>query len=899
MQAQNKRVHFRLVKFGKHTLPYFAFIISINQWGQEAGKVYGDNRHRVDKMLHVLRDELGPFVLRVYKDTYKAGKYLDVLKRDLNKGKHPQLEFCDESSALKEADVPRWLNCISDNSRNVFRFRASRSYTRSRAEELLNARNIWAHQGAFEDEEMRRVADTAALLLEEIGRREKAQEIRAIARVIQDSSAEGETPAPQAAKQRVVFAPIDSSSVFEDVKGPLKRVLSPLNQDYLNEQQRAAVTAGPEGPILVNAGPGSGKTKVLIERVVWLVQEQGVPPDSVLGMTFTKKATAEMESRVLLSLGPEWGKSVRIGTIHSICWEILRKETQHLPWRRTPLILDKRSQRNVVVTALRELEPDKHRFQFPKRTLVDNILAKISTARSRLIQPEHYRESFHQFWNAEPEVADLVNRVYPLYLALLQDSNTIDFNDQLVWAEKLLRENRAVREKYQDLFRYVLVDEFQDLNRAQYILLRHFGLPQNNIFVVGDEDQSIYGWNGADQRNFDHFRRDYPHALIMSLEQNYRSTQHILDLGKKLTSKNAERQGKDLFTTREDGIVPQVGRAEDETQEATLVAQKIEELVESGHNYRDCAVLCRQAYPLQLVQDALEVLGAPSGISGDNENRLFGLDEVQDLLAYLRLCIDPDHEFSFLRVLNAPKRNIGPKTRSQFHMWRREEKLSIDEALSLLVQGVNPKLVRQVAYLREFAKTLRELRVSAQQECMTLLFDRILLQTNYKEYLRKNGPEDKARERESNLVRLRQYLEHAVEQGKDLEEFLKSDELAAIVFDERESQADAVPLMTLHNSKGLEFQVVFIIGLEEDLLPDYRSVDDPEKLAEEGRLLYVGLTRAKDQLYLSWASSRKTRSGVPRDRLPSRFLKEIVQAPSPTSPPQPAPSSERDFEIPF
>jgi len=771
-----------------------------------------DNRHRVDEMLHVLRDALGNYVIRVYKEAYKGEQYLAKLQHDFNQGKHqPQLTISNEGSALTEADVPRWLNCIVRNSKNIFAFKESRSYARTWAEELLNARNIWAHQGKFEDEELRRIADTAALLLEELGLPGRAHEVRAISSKSNKMSSKAGTSTSKAQVPKAAsFAPIDSDSAVESITKPLGPDFPPQNLDYLNEQQRNAVTAGPDGPILVNAGPGSGKTKVLTERVLWLVQEHGVSPENILGMTFTKKATAEMEGRVLLALGKEWGKRIRIGTIHSICWEILRKESRYLPWRATPSIVTNVRQRNVVVTALRELEPDKHRYQFPQNTLVDNILTKIAAAKNHLVQPEQYKRHFQHLWDSEPEIAEIVNKVYPLYVTMLKDSNAMDHSDQLIWAERLIRENKSVRDKYQEKFQYILVDEFQDLNRAQYVLMRHLGQPQDNVFVVGDEDQSIYGWRGADTRNFVNFRHDYPGALVLSLEQNYRSTQHILNLGKKLTNKNATGSKKDLFTSRKQGIVPQVGRAENEFQEADLVAQKIAELSRGGLNYRDCAVLSRQSYALHPVQEALTHSGIPCGLSGAEDNRLFGLDEVQDLLAYLKLCIDFDQEFSFLRVLNTPRRNIGPATRSQFHQWRREEGLSVGEALVKLIEGNPPKLrrqmarvmerqadvTRQIGYLREFANLLHGWRVPARQERMTMLFDRIILQTDYIKFLHTYGRStDKARERENNLDRLRQYLKSTEDQGKDLKEFLAVDELVAMSGAEQDSQTDEVSLI--------------------------------------------------------------------------------------------------------
>ena len=568
----------------------------------------------------------------------------------------------------------------------------------------------------------------------------------------------------------------------------------------------------------------------------------------------------------------------------------------------------------MVVTALRELEPDNHRYQFPKNDLLENILTKISTAKNHLVQPEQYRRHFQHLWNSEREIAELVNKVYPLYVTMLQDSNAMDYSDQLIWAEKLLRENKDVRDKYQEKFQYILVDEFQDLNRAQYVLMRHLGRPQDNVFVVGDEDQSIYGWRGADRRNFVNFRHDYRNALVLSLEQNYRSTQQILNLGKKLTTKNTTGQKKELFTSRKQGIVPQVGKAENEFQEADLVAQKIADLVAGGLNYRDCAVLSRLSYPLHSIQKALKDSGIPSGLSGDEDDKLFGLDEVQDLLAYLKLCIDFDQEFSFLRVLNTPRRNIGPVTRSQFHQWRREEGLSIGEALAMLIDGIPPELrqqmaremgrqadaTRQIGYLREFANLLRGWRDPAKQERMTMLFDRIILQTDYIKFLHTYGRStDKARERKNNLDRLRQYLKSAEEMGKDLKGFLAADELVAMSGANQDSQTDEVSLMTLHSSKGLEFPVVFVIGLEEGLLPHYLSGDDPEKLAEERRLLYVGMTRAEDQLYLSWAGSRNNKAGVSRDRKPSRFLKDVVPDSAAKASSSSKSSSRADSEIPF
>ena len=631
-----------------------------------------------------------------------------------------------------------------------------------------------------------------------------------------------------------------------------------MKLDQLNEQQRAAVTAGP-GPVIVYAGPGSGKTRVLTQRLAWLVRERGVYPGAIMAVTFTNRAAAEMRNRAEALLGGRL-RGATVGTFHSICARLLRIEAEHHAWTSNYLIFDANDQLEVVKHVLSEIG-----MKAGRRAARD-IVGKISNAKCELVTPESYVAPSYEHV--------LVERVYPRYQNLLLAANAMDFGDLLMQTVFLLRENEALRVKYGRVVEHLLVDEFQDTNLAQYRLVRLFEQPQHNVYVVGDEDQAIYSWRGADWRNVASFHKDFPQAQTYRLERNYRSTQVVLDAAQAVIRRNTQRQDKALFTTRERGAKVQLFAAYDDIEEADHVLQKLgERLRVDGRNWRDFAVMYRSHFQSRALEEAFINAGVPyrlvRGIAFYNRM------EVRDLMAFLRLAHNPNDQMSLLRVVNVPRRGIGSKSLAAFETWRKGAALGCGEALALLAGGAETGLpARVAAKLQGFALLCEEWQRVAATGDLPLLFDRILRSTAYVRWLGEVSDDaDQAEEREENLAELRGQLEQAMEASQSLGEFLAEKALFADA-DVQDPELDAVLLMTLHATKGTEFPVVFIAGVEEGLLPHVRALYDPEELAEERRLFYVGITRAMDELFLSW-SFRRRRGYSVQD--PSRFLEDIPE----------------------
>ena len=626
----------------------------------------------------------------------------------------------------------------------------------------------------------------------------------------------------------------------------------------LNPQQREAVTAGP-GPVIIYAGPGSGKTRVLTHRVAYLVQEMGVYPGAIMAVTFTNKAAAEMRQRAEALLGGRL-KGIQIGTFHAICARILRREAEHTPYRTDYLIYDTDDQLSVINQAMAELNLDTKRYN-PRR-----VLGAISNAKNELVTPAQFKapDYFHE----------IVARVYPLYQEILVANNAMDFDDLLMQTVLLLRDNETVAEKYGRFYEHILVDEFQDTNMAQYQLVKLFGHPQNNIFVVGDEDQGIYAFRGADYRNVMLFRQDYPDAKMIILAQNYRSTQIVLDAARAVIDKNPHRQQKELFTDRKGGAKIYLYEAYNETEEGEYVAQKVELLRHRDNlNYRDFAVMYRTNAQSRAIEEAFIRENVPYKLVGGVG--FYKRREIRDLLAYLRVIHNPDDSVSFNRIINVPKRGIGKKSLATFQIWAAQQQMSCGQALESLVEGEHSPLSgRALNSLIEFGRQLREWQQVAQTGDLVALFDSIMMGTRYRLHLHEfSDTPDQFTEREENLQELRGRLEIAQNDEISLSDFLTETALVADV-DTLDAEADAVTLLTLHSAKGLEFPVVFLAGVEDGILPHLRSMEDPEGMAEERRLMYVGLTRAKDQVYLTYAF-RRFLYGSSETNLPSRFLADI------------------------
>lgn len=627
--------------------------------------------------------------------------------------------------------------------------------------------------------------------------------------------------------------------------------------DALNPAQRTAVTAG-EGPILVLAGPGSGKTRVLTQRIAYLIGCQGVRPYQMLAVTFTNKAAREMEQRVQALLGQEMTRGLLLGTFHAACARILRREADRLPVSNEFVIFDTDDQLKVVKTAIKELNLNDKLYRPPV------VHAAISRAKNELIQPDDFPVVTYR--------DEVVKRVYQRYQEMLQQSNGVDFDDLLLMTTNLMAEHPDVREKYAQRFRHVLVDEFQDTNIAQYTLLKHLCSAHNNIFVVGDPDQSVYRWRGADYRNVQRFEQDFPGAQVILLEQNYRSKQTILDAAMGVIDKAPHRRKKKLFTERGQGEKIVFYEALDDYGEASFVVDTIAQLVASKQfEPGECAVMYRTNAQSRLIEEAFLQARLPYRLVG--AQRFYGRREVKDVIAFLRLTQNPDDEISLDRVINVPPRGIGEKTMLTLHLVGRAAHLSPGQVLLDLARGSDSpywgKFTGRAALpLADFGGMLASWRGLLDTCTVPELFDRILRDINYKEYL--DDGTDEGKDRLENVMELRRLAEEY--QTRTLAEFLEN---VALVSDQDTLNEGNVPtLLTMHAAKGLEFGVVFIVGLDDGVLPHSRSFDEPEAMEEERRLFYVGMTRAKERLYLVRAMRRGGR-GYAEETIESRFLQDV------------------------
>ena len=624
----------------------------------------------------------------------------------------------------------------------------------------------------------------------------------------------------------------------------------------LNNQQQKAVTAS-DGPVLVLAGPGSGKTRVLTHRVAWLVQELDVAPWRIVAVTFTNKAAREMRERLERILGPSRCRGLTLGTFHATCARILRREADPAGISRNYAILDADDQLRLVKQAIRDLDLDDKRYR-PQA-----VHGAISRAKNELISPEAYSTGSYY--------GEIVKRIYERYQALLVANSGLDFDDLLMYTVQLFDQHPDVLATYQERYRHVLVDEFQDTNQAQYALLRQLSGRYHNLFCVADEDQSIYAWRGADYRNIRRLRDDHPDLMTVLLEQNYRSTQTILDAARAVIRHNPDRTDKSLFTQRGTGVPIVVHEAYDQDEEAQFVVDTIAQLVaQEGARPGDCAVMYRTNAQSRAFEDAFIRAGLPYKLVG--ATRFYARREVKDLIAFLRLVHNPTEGVSMARVINVPPRAIGRKTVAVLEDAARTRDVSIYEVLKAiqLPEEDGPALgTRAQRALAAFLGMLEGWIAARAELTVVQVIDRVLEDTNYADYLR-DGTEE-GEERWANVLELRNVAgEYA---DLTLTDFLADVALVSDV-DNLGDEVNAPTLLTLHSAKGLEFPVVFITGLEEGMLPHSRSLDDPDQMAEERRLSYVGLTRAEDRLFLTYAFVR-TRYGESEPSVPSRFLEDI------------------------
>ena len=631
--------------------------------------------------------------------------------------------------------------------------------------------------------------------------------------------------------------------------------------DKLNPQQKSAVTAG-DGAILVIAGPGSGKTRVLTQRVAYLIASEGVRPWQILAVTFTNKAAKEMDARVQAMLNEQATEGIMLGTFHSICARILRREAEHLPLESNFVIFDSDDQERIVKTIIKEFNLNDKLYR------ASSIHASISRAKNELIGADDYPINTYR--------DEVVKRVYAEYQKRLIASNAVDFDDILVYTARLLEDVPAVRDKYAQRFRHVLVDEFQDTNLAQYALIKQLASCHKNIFCVGDPDQSVYGWRGADYRNVQRFEQDFPDARVVLLEQNYRSHQNILDAATGVIDRAHNRKKKRLFSDRGAGEKIFFHEAYNDYDEAFFVVETIAQLVASKQfEPGECAVMYRTNAMSRLIEEAFLKARLPYRLVG--AQRFYGRREVKDAVGFMRLVHNPADEASLDRIINVPPRGIGEKTLTTLHMIARQNETSPAAILLDLARGADSQYYksftgRAAVPLADFGGMLSNWRALAATSAIPELFDHILKDINYKEYIIEDESEESS-DRWENVQELKRLaMEYST---RTMDEFLEH--IALIADQDTITDNNAPTLLTLHAAKGLEFGAVFIVGLDDGIIPHSRSFDDPEQMEEERRLFYVGITRAKDKLYLLRAIQRGRRDTI-EETYPSRFMDDIPQA---------------------
>ncbi len=629
----------------------------------------------------------------------------------------------------------------------------------------------------------------------------------------------------------------------------------------LNKEQKEAVLHN-EGPLLILAGAGSGKTRVLTHRIAYLISEHGVPPYCILAITFTNKAAREMRERIDGLIG-DLSNDMWVGTFHSICIRILRRDIEKLGYDRSFVIYDTQDQQVVIKECLKELNINDKNFP-PK-----SVLEAISKQKNELIDAARFEKLF-----ASDFRLGKISKLYSLYEKKLKNNNALDFDDIIMNAIKLFEQYPEVLNFYQRKFRYIMVDEYQDTNTAQYMLVRKLSEAHGNLCVVGDDDQGIYSWRGANIRNILDFEKDFKGCRTVKLEQNYRSTQIILDAANNVITNNTGRKRKKLWTDNKGGNKIVMCENENEHEEALYTAREIQRLTtDEDRKYKDFAVLYRINAQSRVLEEMLMREGIPYKIVGGQ--KFYDRKEIKDIIAYLRLIQNPADNVSLKRVINVPKRGIGDTTVDT------SENLALESGVSIFSVISNadeiPALKRAAQKLSNFSSMIMKLRTMKENMGISELLEMVVDDTGImREYEIENTVE--AQSRMENIKELRSVAMEFEKQSEDtsLEEFLAHISLVSDL-DNLEEEQDYVVLMTMHSAKGLEFPVVFIPGMEEGVFPGYRAITEgPEQLEEERRLCYVGITRAREKLYLSNARFR-TLFGNSSYNKPSRFLSEIPE----------------------
>ena len=633
------------------------------------------------------------------------------------------------------------------------------------------------------------------------------------------------------------------------------------NFSHMNEMQRKAVFCT-EGPLLILAGAGSGKTTVLVNRIAYILQNNLCRPWQILAITFTNKAAGELRDRIC-DVVPESGDEIWAATFHSTCARILRRYGDRIGYSSHFTVYDTADQKSLIKKVMNQLNYDE------KHLAIKSVLAEISKAKDEMKTPELMLETASDFRRKQ------IANVYSLYQAELKNSDAMDFDDMLCNTVRLFEENPDILEYYQNLFKYIMVDEYQDTNKVQYRFVSMLAAKSNNICVVGDDDQSIYKFRGATIENILSFENQFKNAKVIRLEQNYRSTKTILDAANGVIENNTARKGKTLWTQNERGEKIVVHTAAGERDEAAYIARKVLEGVESGRKFSDFAVLYRMNAQSNAIENAFSRSGIPHRIIGGH--RFYDREEIKDMTAYLRVVDNPHDNVRLGRIINVPKRGIGKTTMDRAGELAAINGLSVYEVIKSCDNY--PELSRACAKFKAFVAMIEGLREAEQSGDYTLaeLYNLILEHTEYENYLRSEKENADVRienieELKSNIIKFEEeYGEEA-----SLSAFLEEISLQTDI-DNYDSETDAAVMMTLHSAKGLEFPIVFIAGMEEGVFPGISVFSNPDELNEERRLAYVGITRAKERLYITKTRNRML-FGSTTHNAKSRFLSEIPSA---------------------
>jgi len=626
----------------------------------------------------------------------------------------------------------------------------------------------------------------------------------------------------------------------------------------LNPEQRRAVETT-KGPLLIQAGAGSGKTKTLTHRIAYIIAQNKATPFNILAVTFTNKAAKEMRERVATLLGQSAenrGFMPYMGTFHSICVRLLRQDGEHIGIPRSFVIFDESDRQAAVKQASKQLKIDEKTF--PARVLGGII----SSAKNDMTTPEDLAESA-----GSTPAHRAAAKVYPLYQKALREAAALDFDDLINRTVHLLQTKPEIREKWRQQFKYIMIDEYQDTNAAQYKLVKALTGGHKNIAVVGDDWQSIYSWRGADFRNILNFEHDYPDCTVIKLEQNYRSTGAILEAAHKIITKNQQRSDKKLWTEAPHGMDVQIVQVNGERAEGEAIVRRIRNVVDAGlRHYSHFAVLYRTNAQSRSVEETFIHYGVPYRIVGGQ--RFYDRKEIKDLMAYLRLIFQPEDRISFTRIVNVPTRGIGAKSLQNFFDWQQENGFSLLQALTEVstCDMVTGKARTGLAELGDMFTVLRDLIETTPPAA---ILDSLIRRIDYMHFLDDGTPQ--AESRQENVQELLGVAHEYADMG--LAGFLEEVALVSDV-DQANFDNNAVTLMTLHAAKGLEFPVVFMVGMEETVFPHSRALYDQFEMEEERRLCYVGMTRAREELYMTYASSRMLYGGQQHNP-PSRFLSEI------------------------